>query len=126
MRADACSAASSHLRLRAVALGRSAEDARGLSDARAVDLRDDRSRERGRPHRRDARRLHAKPTIVVDRPLTIIGEPGAVIDGSRATHTLRIEADDVTVRGLAFRNVVAESRRRSRRDSGRRSASLPD
>jgi len=33
------------------------------------------------------------------------GEPGAVIDGSLATHTLRIDADDVTVRGLVFRNV---------------------
>src|SRR5256885_11943015 len=40
-------------------------------------------------------------TIVVDRPLTISGEPGAIIDGSLATHTLRIEAHDVTIRGLA-------------------------
>ena len=51
------------------------------------------------------RGVYTEPTIVIDRPLTIVGEPGAVIDGSRATHTLRIEADDVTVRGLQFRNV---------------------
>ena len=51
------------------------------------------------------RGIYTESTIVVDRPLTIIGEPGAIIDGSRATHTLRIEADDVTVRGLEFRNV---------------------
>ena len=51
------------------------------------------------------RGVYTEPTIVVDRPLTISGEPGAVIDGSLATHTLRIEADDVTVRGLVFRNV---------------------
>ncbi len=51
------------------------------------------------------RGIYTEPTIVVDRPLTISGEPGAVIDGSLATHTLRIEADDVTVRGLVFRNV---------------------
>ena len=51
------------------------------------------------------RGVYTEPTIVVDRPLTIVGEPGAIIDGSNATHTLRIEADDVTVRGLEFRNV---------------------
>ena len=51
------------------------------------------------------RGVYTEPTIVFDRPLTISGEPGAVIDGSLATHTLRIDADDVTVRGLVFRNV---------------------
>jgi nitrous oxidase accessory protein len=51
------------------------------------------------------RGVYTEPTIVVDRRLTISGEPGAVIDGSLATHTLRIDADDVTVRGLVFRNV---------------------
>lgn len=52
-----------------------------------------------------ARGLYREPTIVVDRPLTIIGEPGAVLDGALATHILRVEADDVTVRGLVFQNV---------------------
>ena len=48
---------------------------------------------------------YREPTIVVDKPLTIIGRPGAVLDGSRATHIVRVEADDVTVRGLTFTNV---------------------
>ena len=52
------------------------------------------------------RGLYRVPTIIVDRPLTLSGEPGAVLDGSVATHILRIEADDVTVRGLTFRNVT--------------------
>ena len=54
-----------------------------------------------------ARGVYTEPTIVIDRPLTITGDPGAVIDGGRATHLLRIEADDVTVRSLQFRNVSA-------------------
>jgi nitrous oxidase accessory protein len=53
-----------------------------------------------------ARGVYREPTIVVDRALTIIGEPGTVIDGTRATHILRIEADDVTVRGLTFTSVA--------------------
>ena len=52
-----------------------------------------------------SRGVYREPTIVVDRPVTIVGEPGAVLDGQRATHILRIEADDVTVRGLTFQNV---------------------
>jgi nitrous oxidase accessory protein len=48
---------------------------------------------------------YREATIVVDKPLTIIGRPGAVLDGDNATHILRIESDDVTVRGLTFRNV---------------------
>ena len=48
---------------------------------------------------------HREPTIVVDKPLTIVGELGATLDGGRATHILRIESDDVTVRGLTFVNV---------------------
>jgi nitrous oxidase accessory protein len=52
------------------------------------------------------RGVYREPTIIIDRPLTITGEPGAIIDGARATHILRIEADDVTVRGLTFRNVT--------------------
>jgi nitrous oxidase accessory protein len=53
------------------------------------------------------RGVYREPTIVIDRPLSLIGEPGAVIDGSLATHILRVDADDVTVRGLTFRNVSA-------------------
>ena len=53
-----------------------------------------------------ARGVYREPTITVDRPLTLLGEPGAVLDGGAATHILRVEADDVTVRGLVFRNVA--------------------
>ena len=51
------------------------------------------------------RGVYREPTIIVDKPLTILGEPGAILEGANATHILRIEADDVTVRGLSFRNV---------------------
>lgn len=53
-----------------------------------------------------ARGVYREPTIIVDRRLTIVGEPGAVLDGGAATHILRIEADSVTVRGLEFRRVT--------------------
>jgi nitrous oxidase accessory protein len=50
------------------------------------------------------RGVYREPTIVVDRPLTIVGEPGAILDGGSSTHILRVEANDVTIRGLTFRN----------------------
>jgi nitrous oxidase accessory protein len=50
---------------------------------------------------------YREPTIIVDKPLTIVGRPGAVLDGGNATHIMRIEADDVTVRGLTLRNVAS-------------------
>lgn len=53
-----------------------------------------------------ARGVYRDTTIWVDRPLTIVGEPGAVLDGANATHIVRVEADDVTIRGLTFRNVT--------------------
>ncbi|HEX6308324.1 MAG TPA: nitrous oxide reductase family maturation protein NosD [Longimicrobiales bacterium] len=46
-----------------------------------------------------------EPTIVVRRPLTIQGEPGAVLDGEEQRALLRVEADSVTIRGLTLRNV---------------------
>jgi nitrous oxidase accessory protein len=52
-----------------------------------------------------SRGTYRESTIIVDRALSILGEPGAVLDGGNATHILRVEADDVTVRGLTFRNV---------------------
>ncbi|HET9452798.1 MAG TPA: nitrous oxide reductase family maturation protein NosD [Gemmatimonadaceae bacterium] len=52
------------------------------------------------------RGVYREPTIVVDRRLTIVGEPGAVLDGGAATHIMRVEADSVTVRGLELRNVT--------------------
>jgi nitrous oxidase accessory protein len=52
-----------------------------------------------------ARGIYREPTVIIDRKLTIVGEPGAVIDGGLATHILRIEADSITLRGLELRNV---------------------
>jgi nitrous oxidase accessory protein len=50
--------------------------------------------------------FYREPTIVVDRALTLIGDPGAVLDGGAATNILMVDADDVTIRGLTFRNVA--------------------
>jgi len=44
--------------------------------------------------------------IVVSKSLTLLGEAGAVLDGSAAGVILEIRADSVTVRGLTFRNVA--------------------
>ncbi|HSE28106.1 MAG TPA: nitrous oxide reductase family maturation protein NosD [Gemmatimonadales bacterium] len=45
-----------------------------------------------------------EPTITVDRPLEIVGQPGAVLDGGGHHGLLLVTADDVTVRGLTLRN----------------------
>ncbi|HJS46468.1 MAG TPA: nitrous oxide reductase family maturation protein NosD, partial [Gemmatimonadales bacterium] len=45
-----------------------------------------------------------EPTITVDRPLELVGEPGAVLDGEGRRGLLLVTADDVTVRGLTLRN----------------------
>jgi nitrous oxidase accessory protein len=50
--------------------------------------------------------VYREPTIVIDRPLVLQGELGAVLDGARATDIVRIQANHVTIRALAFRNVV--------------------
>jgi nitrous oxidase accessory protein len=36
----------------------------------------------------------------------LVGEPGAILDGASATHVLRVDADDVTLRGLTIQNVT--------------------
>jgi nitrous oxidase accessory protein len=48
---------------------------------------------------------YREPTIVIDRPLTLVGEPESVIDGEEQRQLLRVEADSVTIRGLTLRNV---------------------
>ncbi len=52
------------------------------------------------------RGVYRQPMIVVDRALTITGDSGAILDGGSATDILRIDANDVTIRGLTFRNVT--------------------
>ena len=48
---------------------------------------------------------YREPTVVVRHPLTIVGEGWPTLDGEHARELLRIEADDVTVRGLRFARV---------------------
>ncbi|MCI0433553.1 MAG: nitrous oxide reductase family maturation protein NosD [Gemmatimonadetes bacterium] len=43
-------------------------------------------------------------TIVIDKPLELIGEPGAVLDGEGERPILVVRADDVTIRNLTLRN----------------------
>jgi nitrous oxidase accessory protein len=50
--------------------------------------------------------VYREPTIVVDRPVAITGEPGAVLDGSGSHQIMTVTADDVTIRGLELRNVA--------------------
>ena len=49
--------------------------------------------------------VYREPTIVVTKPVTIIGEPGAVLDGEGQRQILTVKADDVTIRGLELRRV---------------------
>jgi nitrous oxidase accessory protein len=49
--------------------------------------------------------IHREPLIVIDKPLTLEGAEGAVLDGEHKHGIILITADDVTVRGLTFRNV---------------------
>jgi nitrous oxidase accessory protein len=49
--------------------------------------------------------VYREPTIVVRQPVTITGEPGAVLDGEEARQIMTVQADDVTIRGLEFRRV---------------------
>ena len=58
--------------------------------------------------------LHHGP-VIVDRPLVLTGEDGAVVDGGGAGNVITISAPDVTVRGLTVRNSGA---RLDEQDSG--------
>ena len=48
--------------------------------------------------------VYREETVVVDRPLTLLGRPGAVLDGEGRRGLLVIEADSVSVLGLTLRN----------------------
>lgn len=50
--------------------------------------------------------VYREPTIVVDRPVTIVGEPGAILESDNGGQIMTVQADDVTVRGLGFRHVT--------------------
>ncbi len=49
--------------------------------------------------------VYREPTLVVDRPLELVGRGWPVLDGEGAREILRIRADGVTVQGLVLRNV---------------------
>src|SRR5690348_6340857 len=51
--------------------------------------------------------LYREPMIVVDKPVAIVGDGWPVLDGESTHQIMAITADDVTVRGLLFRNVGA-------------------
>ena len=48
--------------------------------------------------------VYREETVVVDRPLTLLGRPGAILDGEGKRGLLVIEADSVSVLGLTLRN----------------------
>jgi nitrous oxidase accessory protein len=50
--------------------------------------------------------VYREPTIVVSRPVTLVGEPGSILEGSDGRQILTVEADDVTIRGLELRHVA--------------------
>lgn len=47
---------------------------------------------------------YREPTLILDRPVTLLGEPGAVLDGEGRRGLLVVRGPEVTVRGLTFRN----------------------
>jgi nitrous oxidase accessory protein len=49
--------------------------------------------------------VYREPTLVVDRPLELVGEGWPVLDGEGKRQILLIRADGVTVQGLVFRDV---------------------
>lgn len=46
---------------------------------------------------------YREPTLVVRQSVTIVGEPGAILDGEGTRALMEVLADDVTVRGLTLR-----------------------
>jgi nitrous oxidase accessory protein len=47
---------------------------------------------------------YREPTVVVDKPLTLLGSSGTVLDGEGDRGLIRIESDSVTIAGLVLRN----------------------
>ena len=54
--------------------------------------------------------IYREPTINVNKPLTITGEHGAVLDGEGKRQIMTISADSVAIRGLTFRDVATSYR----------------
>ena len=60
-----------------------------------------------RPHSRIVVKpgVYREPTILVDKPVEIIGEGWPVLDGAGARQIMTVIADSVTIRGLHFEHV---------------------
>lgn len=54
--------------------------------------------------------IYREPTIIVDKPMTIIGEGSPVLDGQGEREIMTVTADSVTVRGVVFRDVGSSYR----------------
>ena len=50
---------------------------------------------------------YREPTIVIDRPVRIVGEGWPTVDGEWLHELVRVAADDVTIRGMRFTRVGA-------------------
>lgn len=48
--------------------------------------------------------LYNEPVIVIDKPLILLADSGAILDGAGAHTIVDVRADDVTVRGFTIRN----------------------
>ncbi len=48
--------------------------------------------------------VYAEPTVVIDRPLTLLAEPGAILTGEGERGLIEIRADSVTVAGFTLRD----------------------
>jgi nitrous oxidase accessory protein len=49
--------------------------------------------------------VYREPTIIVNKPVVIVGEGNPVLDGQGERQIMTVTADSVTVRGLTFRDV---------------------
>lgn len=52
-----------------------------------------------------AKGIYTEPTLVIDRPLTLLAEEGAIIRGAGNHELVVIDADSVTLRGFHFEHV---------------------
>lgn len=48
--------------------------------------------------------VHREPTVILDKPLALLGEPGAILDGAGERGLVEIRSDSVSVVGLTLRN----------------------
>jgi nitrous oxidase accessory protein len=48
--------------------------------------------------------VYVEPTVVIDRPLVLLAEPGAILDGEGERGLIQVHADSVTVAGFTLRD----------------------